>query len=645
MAAQELAVFSGIRSFLRSVWHAAVGYGKGCATRQAVSEALEETERGVDRRVTVTMTVGQQDTLQQDVHDGAQTGLTGRVTAHQYDWPAQSSVASTNASARGLASLPAELAALLERAGLPPPVSVAEAGDEACSPPPTGSMATTTEWLYIVTFSVQVLDVACSSKIEDAIAQLEHAALDPKSAEAVAGLVSILCDGPADDSDVIHVRALLCANETAASELRENRTGDITRKKEMHTRHTEDNEQDALEPFPLDRVLGATHGGPVLPDVENASSSTVIQDNHFITNGTGPPWPCMPGCSCATRDRTAARAETDQAAEGDVAKKVLGSITWSLPEDLTMLLQGDGPLLDRIQAKLRASLALAHAWWLHSDGQATTRNNDPASASMNGSNTQNSDHDTQGFRRWMQLASAAAASLRTSTSTTTKLHFASMRLIFDKLRAVAAAHDASTYWTGAAARPWGSVAVDGSWATAAAQHQVWDILSLSGGELGHRIRSKLLQWCGGLLGHPQSLSSAVLAVYNAIVLDAYALTSTELWVVKLECAARSGSEALSDDGHGKTSARGNEAGSNHRDGSHGILRTSTLGSAVQIRADLKGCTVPAWLPLTVSQQRVPVPATQPKADWESQADWSGESSMHDSTDLWSADVPGERSLQ
>ena len=68
-----------------------------------------------------------------------------------------------------------------------------------------------------------------------------------------------------------------------------------------------------------------------------------------------------------------------------------------------------------------------------------------------------------------------------------------------------------------------------------------------------------------------------------------------------------------------------------------------LGSAVQIQADLKGCTVPAWLPLTAAKEELPAPATQ-KAGWEAQTDWSKDASMHDSTDLWSADVPGQRAI-
>ena len=92
------------------------------------------------------------------------------------------------------------------------------------------------------------------------------------------------------------------------------------------------------------------------------------EKEHFITPGVGPPWPCMPGCSCATRH--AEPGQTGLPAEDDVGKVMLGSLNWSLAEDLSSYLQGDGPLLERITGKVRASLTLAHAWWVHPDPAA-----------------------------------------------------------------------------------------------------------------------------------------------------------------------------------------------------------------------------------------------------------------------------------
>ena len=69
----------------------------------------------------------------------------------------------------------------------------------------------------------------------------------------------------------------------------------------------------------------------------------------------------------------------------------------------------------------------------------------------------------------------------------------------------------------------------------------------------------------------------MLNAYSAIAGDVYGLSGVELWVVKLE-----GQDGADTD----------------------ILTASSLGSAVQIKADLKGCTVPAWLPL-LSEESLP----------------------------------------
>ncbi len=639
-AGKQLAVLSGVGSFLNAAWGLAVAYGKGCIGRQAAGQELEDAEGGVDRRATVALTIGPQKTLAQDLPGVSRPELTGRLVANRYDWPTQTTADDDGAS--GAASLPVELAALFERAGLPPPVSAAKAdgqSDAGASDTPVGPAARS-EWLYVVSFSVQLMSVTYSNEVKKAVEQLERAALDPTSDEAVAGLVAILCDGPAEDDDIIHVRALLCASDATAAELRAERTTELGRRREMQRLKEMFNasDEEELEPFPLDQTLEATQQAAVPnSDSENRRpQSTEKQGNHFITSGSGPPWPCMPGCSCASRDtkrRVRKGARADGGAEEDVEKVMLGSVTWSLPEDLTMLLQGDGTLLDRIQGKFRASMSVAHAWWLHPDGDRTHDN----------------QRDGKWFRQWTRFASTAATLLRISTTATTNMHFNSMRLIFNKLCAVAVAHDTlkkqdseaplNASESGPALSSF--AATDGSWARRAIDHRFWDLLGHSGDDLAHQIRSKLLEWSGGLLGHPESLSSAIFAVYSAVVRDVYALTNAELWVVKLDCKANSTPEVSSAD-HGISPRLPNGSGSNQHDRRHDILRTSTLGSAVQIQAELKGCHVPAWLPLMTAMQELPVPAAQPKTDWEAEADWSGDLSKDDDTDLWSADVPGER---
>ena len=232
-AGNQMAVLAGVGSFLRSAWDLAVAYGKGCIGRQAVGHELEDAEGGVDRRATVTLTIGPQKTSGQDPPDDGHPELTGRLVANRYDWPAHANP--KGADAIGVASLPVELAALLERAGLPPPVAAATVDgqcDSAASAAP-GGPAACTEWLYVVSFSVQVMNVTYSTEVKNAVEMLERAALDPTSAQAVAGLVAILCDGPAEDDDLIHVRALLCDNGAAAAELRAERTSEMRRRREM----------------------------------------------------------------------------------------------------------------------------------------------------------------------------------------------------------------------------------------------------------------------------------------------------------------------------------------------------------------------------------------------------------------------------
>ena len=646
--AQELALLSGVGSYLRSAWRLAVAYATGCVEQQAVGQQLEEAEHGVDRRATVAVTIGGENAREQQAHTAGRPELTGRLVANRYDWPAQNTVQSN--SARGLASLPVELATLFERAGLPLPVSATQAGERSGvdAPAVPGAPATCSEWLYVISFSVELLSVTYSTEVKTAIAKLERAALDQTSADAVPGLVAILCDGPAADSEIIHVRALLCANDAAAVELRAERTAEMARRQEMQSLNTTGDEVEDLELFPLDRANSKGEEGAELrsaPEV-HCPPSAEMQGDHFITSGAGPPWPCMPGCSCATRS-TEGRT---RAGQDSVSKVMLGSVTWSLPEDLNMLLQGDGALLDRIQGKFRASMALAHAWWLHPDASVMLKSDASSrpgvSADLHSSHTSAKTHDGQPFRRWMSFASTAAEAFRVSTSTTTSMNFKSARLIFNKLCAVAAAHDTLQKQVSTAvdapevaADSSGCRSTDGSWARRAAEHPIWGLLGLSGDELARRIRSKLLKWCGGLLGQPESLSSATFAVYSAVVRDACALASAELWVVKLECPAGSASD-VSSSGQGPSFDRPGVSGSPQ---SYSILRRSMLGSAVQIQADLKGCTVPAWLPLTAAKEELPAPATQ-KAGWEAQTDWSKDASMHDSTDLWSADVPGQRAI-
>ena len=651
MFAQELALLSGVGSFLRSAWRLAVGYGTGCVERQVAGQQLEEAEHGVDRRATVAVTIGPENAREQQADTAGRPELTGRLVANRYDWEAQN--AAQRDSARGLASLPVELAALFERAGLSFPVSAAQAGDRssADSSAVPGAPPTCSEWLYVTSFSVQLLSVTYSTEVKTAIAKLERAALDPTSADGVAGLVAILCDGPAADGDIIHVRALLCANDAVAVELRAARAAEMARRQQMQSLNTNGDEAEDLELFPLDRVRQVAQQGAALrsaPEVHRTPSAE-MQGGHFITSGAGPPWPCMPGCSCATRS-TEGRT---RAGQDSVTKVMLGSVTWSLSEDLNALLQGDGALLDRIQGKFRASMALAHAWWLHPDASAmltsVSSSRPGVLAGLDSSHTHATDHDGQSSSRWMRFASTAAAAFRLSTSTTTSVHFKSVRLIFNKLCAVAAAHDTLQKQVSTAvdapevaADPNGCRSTDGSWARRAAEHQIWGLLGLSGDELAHRIRSKLLEWCGGLLGHPESLSSAILAVYSAAVRDVCALAGAELWVVKLDCPAGSASE-LSSSGQGTSFERPGASGS-HQSYGPTFMRRSALGSAVQIQADLKGCTVPAWLPLSAAKHELSRPATQPKSDWKAQADWFKDASMHDSTDLWSADVPAERAI-
>ena len=56
---------------------------------------------------------------------------------------------------------------------------------------------------------------------------------------------------------------------------------------------------------------------------------------------------------------------------------------------------------------------------------------------------------------------------------------------------------------------------------------------------------------------------------------------------------------------------------------------ATLGSAVQLNAQLKGCTIPAWLPR--NKEPLPVPEHQPPPKWA--PDW-GLLATDDPTDLW-----------
>jgi hypothetical protein len=676
----------------------AVAYGKECIARRAVGAALQDAERGVDRRATFTATVGKQNNLEQQVRGAGRPELTGRVTGNRYDWPGQSS-GQGDESPRP-ASLPGELAALLARAGLPMPASATEEADPDERPPsPTGAAAgpTTTEWLYVVSCSVQVLSVAYTNDLKEAVARLERAALDPSSDDAVAGLVAIHSEGPAEDDDIVHVRALLCANEAAATELRKRRAAESRRQDERQRRRAvaerrrrrrrflsgsrfeeeeemavdEDDEdesddeqvQEELEPFPLDRVLGVYHEGAE-PEPERESEGTT----HYITSGVGPPWPCMPGCSCATRPEDA-RAEAGggtgkSSEEEDVSKVMLGSVGWSLAEDLSMLLQGQEPLLDRIQGKFRASLALAHAWWLHPGYQTDT----PSSTDARTQGSENRGSSSH-LGRWIYVSSAAAAALRVSTSGTFNMHFVNMRMVRDKLSAVAAAHEALQYWDHLhPAQYWqeqeqqqqppppkggpSGPPTDGFWATGISSHPIWDLLLLSGDELAHRIRSKLLEWCGGLMGKPESLSRSMSGVYSAVVRDVYACTSLELWVVKLECTPPSAGGAGSASGHDNPTVAGSAAessgqgapGLDEPTGHYDILAASSVGSAVQIKADLKGCTVPAWLPLPTAKANLPIPEAQPKPEWEAEADWSEDTSEHDSTDLWTADLPGHRAV-
>jgi len=133
-------------------------------------------------------------------------------------------------------------------------------------------------------------------------------------------------------------------------------------------------------------------------------------------------------------------------AEDDVGKVMLGSLNWSLAEDLSSYLQGDGPLLERITGKVRASLTLAHAWWVHPDPAAAASAAASAAAAATtaaswGATDSEKDDDSY-LKRWMSTVSAAAAALRVSTSGTTNMHFGSLRMVRNKLAAVAAVHDA-----------------------------------------------------------------------------------------------------------------------------------------------------------------------------------------------------------
>ena len=218
--------------------------------------------------------------------------------------------------------------------------------------------------------------------------------------------------------------------------------------------------------------------------------------------------------------------------------------------------------------------------------------------------------------------------------------------MLEKLRVAAEAHDALQQRhrrnddSPTDAELADDVPPDGAWATRPANHQLWDIFSLNGDEMAHQIRAKLLGWCAGLLGHPKPVSSAILQIYSAIVRDVYAVSGTEMWVVKLDCTGAPPRAAQATTTERVTgSTRPHMAESQHCKESPSILRTSTLNSAVQIQMELKGCTVPAWLPLTTVKQELPVPAAQPKSDWEAEADWSSDLSRYDSVDLWSADGP------
>ena len=613
---------STVGSVVRLAVELAAAYGRGCIGRRALGAALVDEDQGAERRVTVACTVGKQNGLQAHVRGGGRPELTGRLVGTRYDWAASQ-------GALHAASLPGELAGLLKRAGLPLPTPAPEEEEEEPEHSPPGSSPgspapASTEWLYVASCSLQVLNMVSSTAVKHAVSMLEAAALDPTSKDAVVGLVALHAEGPALDDDLIHIRALFCANEAAAATLRGRRAAEIQRRRReeeiasrrlnrSESRRFEESSEEELEPFPLDQVLEGLIA-PVEPEPEPE------KDPHFVTTGVGPPWPCMPGCSCATRNVDGpAGLPNDE----DVGKVILGSLNWSLAEDLSGYLQGGGPLLERITGKVRASLVTAHAWWVHPDPAAVVSAAASAAAAATtaaGWATDSEKDDGDHLKRWMTAASAAMAALRVSSSGTANLHFTDLRTVRNKLAAVAAVHEALKLggWEDTREGQWVAGNDSGQFAH---DHPIWEVLSASGDEIAHMIRTQLLLWCGTVVAEPAALSRAMMNAYSAVAGDVYGLSGVELWVVKLE-----GQDGADSD----------------------ILTASSLGSAVQIKADLKGCTVPAWLPLLSEESLPSVPEHQPKADWQKEADWGKEAEdktdAQDKTDdLWSPDVPGERS--